>query len=195
VGLSRGTGEPLRPLTLRAHPVVFGFVLFLASELMFFGALFAAYFDLRSQTAVWPPAGVHLRFPESLAGTIILAASSAAMLFVTRSLQRDQHDNARYGLFATILLAVVFLAIAMHGWSVATFHVDSHAYGSLFYTMTGFHALHVVAGIVLLTALFFGLSRRSFMGDDRALAEGITYYWHFVFVVWVLIWATIYVLR
>jgi len=187
--------EPLRPITLRAHPLVFGVVLFLASELMFFGGMFAAYFDLRSQTARWPPANVHLNLLESSIGTFILALSSISMLYVTRSLQRNEIDHARYGLFGTIMLALVFLAIAIHGWGNNTFTVASHAYGSLFYTMTGFHALHVSAGIILLILLFFGISMRQFAGDDRAGAEGVTYYWHFVFVVWLGIWATIYLIR
>ena len=185
----------MRPLTLRAHPLVFGVAVFLASELMFFAGMFAAYFDLRSQTAHWPPPDVHLNLVESALGTALLALSSVAMLFVTRSLQRDEVDHARYGLFATIVLGMLFLAIAIHGWSNNTFGVASHAYGSLFYTMTGFHALHVTAGIILLIALFFGISMRQFAGDDRAGAEGVTYYWHFVFVVWLGIWATIYLIR
>lgn len=186
---------PLRPLTLRAHPLVFGVVLFLASELMLFAAMFAAYFDLRSINPVWPPADVHLHLSESTIGTIALALSSGSMLCVTRSLSRSQVDYARYGLFSTILLGFIFLGIAIHGWTNNTFSINSHAYGSLFYMITGFHALHVTIGVILLILLFFGLSTRTLAGEDRAGAEGITYYWHFVFIIWLAIYGTIYLVR
>lgn len=185
----------LRPLGLRAHPLVFGVVIFLASELMFFAGLFAAYFDLRGETAVWPPADVHLNLIESGVGTLLLAFSSAAVLLVTRTLSRNRAGAARGWLAAAILLGVAFLGIAMHGWSKNRFYVGTHAYGSIFYAMTGFHALHVLVGIVLLGALFFGLQSGAFRTNHRAGAEAITYYWHFVFVVWVGIWGAIYLIR
>ncbi|MBC5816270.1 MAG: heme-copper oxidase subunit III [Candidatus Eremiobacteraeota bacterium] len=185
----------LRPLALRAHPLVFGVVIFLASELMFFAGLFAAYFDLRSETAVWPPSDVHLNLLESGTGTLLLALSSVAMLFVTRALSKNKAHVARAWLAAAIVLGIVFLAVAMHGWSKNVFHVGTHAYGSVFYAMTGFHALHVLVGIILLSALFAGLRSGAFRTSHRAGAEAITYYWHFVFVVWVGIWGAIYLIR
>ncbi|MEO6912722.1 MAG: cytochrome c oxidase subunit 3 [Candidatus Baltobacteraceae bacterium] len=185
----------LRPMALRAHPLVFGVVLFLASELMFFAGLFAAYYDLRSQTAQWPPSGVHLDVLESGIGTLLLALSSGAMLLVTRALNKNKSRVARGWIGAAILLGVAFLAIAMHGWSKNTFGVNSHAYGSVFYTMTGFHALHVLVGVILLCALFFGLRSNALRGNNRAGAEAIMYYWHFVFIVWLGIWGTIYLVR
>ncbi|MFY9739843.1 MAG: cytochrome c oxidase subunit 3, partial [Candidatus Cybelea sp.] len=90
-----GSSGSLRPLAVRAHPLVFGVVLFLSSELMFFAGLFAAYFDLRSQTAIWPPANVRLDPIESGIGSLVLAYSSAAMLLFTRALSRDDARRAR----------------------------------------------------------------------------------------------------
>ena len=188
-------GGALRPLALRAHPLVFGVVLFLASELMFFAGLFAAYFDLRSQTLVWPPTNVHLNVIESGIGTLLLGYSSGAMLLFTRALARDNVSVARLWLSTSIMAGIAFLAIAMHGWSSNTFGVASDAYGSVFYTMTGFHALHVAVGILLLCALFFGLRNPALSANHRAGAEAISYYWHFVFIVWVAIWGTIYLIR
>ena len=188
-------GGSLRPLAIRAHPLVFGVVLFLASELMFFAGLFAAYFDLRSQTAVWPPADVNLNVLESGIGTLFLAYSSVGMLMFARSLSRGRTRTARAWLGSSIVAGIVFLTIAMHGWSKNTFGVASHAYGSVFYTMTGFHALHVAAGIVLLCALFLGFRSQALSANNRSGAEAISYYWHFVFIVWVGIWGTIYLIR
>lgn len=185
----------LRPFALRAHPLVFGVVLFLASELMFFAGLFAAYFDLRSGTAVWPPGDVQLNLAESGIGTVLLALSSGTALLMTRALSRNRVKLARAFLGAGIVLGIAFLAIAMHGWSKNTFHVGTHAYGSIFYAMTGFHALHVAVGILLLGGLFFGVSSPAFRSNHRAGAEAISYYWHFVFIVWLGIWGTIYLIR
>lgn len=184
-----------RSLPFRAHPLVFGVALFLASELMFFAGLFAAYFDLRSLDPVWPPAGVRLDLVQSSAGTLLLAISSGAMFGMNGALDRRRIGAARVWLGTAIACGIVFLAIALHGWSQNTFTIASNAYGSLFYAMTGFHALHVTVGIVLLIALLFGLRSPAFTADGRAGAEAVSYYWHFVFVVWLGIWGTIYLIR
>ncbi len=162
---------------------------------MFFSGLFASYFDLRSQTAVWPPPDVHLDLVESSIGTALLFASSVVMFLMTRALDRGRQKAAYGWLFAAIVCGVFFIAIALHGWSKNTFTMSSNAYGSIFYAMTGFHVLHVTAGVVLLSALFFGLRSNTMRANGRAAAEAIMYYWHFVFVVWVGIWGSIYLIR
>lgn len=179
----------------RAHPLVFGVVLFLSSEVMFFAGLFAAYYGLRGNLSPWPPSDVHLDVRESAIGTALLGISSATAFAMAYFLQRDDFRKARLCLGATIALAIVFLAIALHGWSKNTFGISSHVYGSLFYTMTGFHALHVLAGVFVLCALFFGIEMPAFQRDQRAGVEAISYYWHFVFVVWLGIWGSIYLIR
>ncbi|MFN2528018.1 MAG: heme-copper oxidase subunit III [Candidatus Baltobacteraceae bacterium] len=185
----------MRPLALRAHPLVFGVALFLASELMFFAGLFAGYFDLRSGTAQWPPPGIHLDVLMSSIGTLLLAISSATMIGMTRALDRSGAGAAYPWLFAGILSAIGFVAIAMNGWANDTFSIGSNAYGSIYFAMTGFHVLHVIAGIILLTVLYFGLRSPALTLNYRAAAEAIMYYWHFVFIVWLAIWGTIYFLR
>jgi len=182
-------------LAVRAHPLVFGVALFLASELMFFAGLFAAYFDLRSGSTLWPPPGLHLDTLQSAFGTLMLGISSFTMIGMTRALARAAPSRAYAWLFSGILAAVAFVVIAVSGWQSDGFTIASHAYGSLFFAMTGFHLLHVIAGIVLLLALFFGLRTAALTADHRAGAEAIMYYWHFVFIVWLGIWGTIYFLR
>jgi len=184
-----------RDLALRTHPLVFGVVLFLASELMFFGGMLAAYYNLRTLGTVWPPAGVHLDFVESAIGTGILGISSFSMMMTTHNLARSRYTAARAWLLATIVFGIVFLGIALHGYANDTFRIDTNAYGSVFYMMTGFHALHVAAGILLMLGLFAGIRMPAFTRDERAGAEAIGFYWHFVFGVWVLIWGSIYVVR
>jgi cytochrome c oxidase subunit 3 len=183
------------PLAVRAHPLVFGVVLFLASESMFFAGLFASYYALRAITTPWPPPGIHLDLLESTIGTVLLGLSSVTtMLFQTFATRRNL-VAARIALTSTAVLGAFFLAIAVHGWLHNNFRIDTNAYGSLFYAMTGFHALHVLAGIVLLVLLNVFLTVPAFTSDRRAGAEAIAYYWHFVFVVWLGLWGTIYLIR
>lgn len=98
-------------------------------------------------------------------------------------------------LAATALLGTAFLLLTIHGWVGSTFHIYDNAYGSLFFMLTGFHALHVLAGVIMLLTLFAGIRMTAFERDRRAGAEAIGYYWHFVFLVWVLIWGTLYVIQ
>ena len=184
-----------KALSLRTHPLVFGVVVFLASELMFFGGLLAAYYNLRSIDSPWPPAGVTLDTVESSVGTAFLAVSSATMLLTTHYIAKNRILVARLWLGVTILLGTAFELIALHGWIKAPFGVNSHAYGTTFYALTGFHFAHVLAGIVLLIMLFAGIRSSAFERDKRAGVEAIGFYWHFVFAVWILIWGTIYFVR
>ena len=190
-----GTTTSIAPLPKRAHPLVFGVVLFLASELMFFAALFAAYYNLRTLAPIWPPADVHLDTLQATVGTIVLAASSITTMYALKAIDDESYAKARIALSITILLGTTFLLMAIRGWLHNDFSIRSHAYGSLFYAMTGFHALHVTVGLVLLTGLLLSPWARGFVGSGRAGAEGIGYYWHFVTIVWLGIYATIYWLR
>ncbi len=169
--------------------------MFLASELMFFAGFFAAYFDLRSLATTWPPPGTHLDLVESMIGTIMLAISSGTMVLVQHETARLRYARARAWLALTIVLGIGFLYIAISGWISADFRIDTSAYGSLFFSMTGFHALHVTAGLILMSGLFLGMRRAAFTAENHAGVEGIAYYWHFVFIVWVGLWGTLYLLK
>lgn len=185
----------IAPLPVRAHPLVLGVVLFLASELMFFAALFASYFSLRANRTVWPPPGVHLDPVEASFGTLLLFLSSLVMVLTTRAMDRGRNGAARWWTATAILCATAFVAISLHGYLKNSFTIATNAYGSIYYAMTGFHLLHVTAGIGLLIALLAGLRSPALRANHRAGAEAMTYYWHFVFVVWIGIWGTIYFIR
>lgn len=162
---------------------------------MFFAALFAAYYALRANRAQWPPAGVHLNPLEAGFGTFLLFAASLVMVLATKAMDRQKWRAARWWTFSAIVAAVGFVLVALHGYSDDTFGISTNAYGSIYYTMTGFHLLHVIAGIAILAALLVGMRSRALQVNQRAGAEAMTYYWHFVFVVWVGIFATIYFVR
>jgi cytochrome c oxidase subunit 3 len=182
-------------LAVRGHALILGVILFLASELMFFAAWFAAYFDLRGRTEHWPPPDVRLDTAESTIGTVLLGLSSLLVFFAIREVQAGRAGRARVLLLGTLACAILFLAETAHGWSRNAFTFATHAYGSVFYGMTAFHAAHVAAGVCMLAFLAAGVRAPGFRDAHGAGAEAIAYYWHFVFAVWVLIWATISFVR
>lgn len=162
-------------------------VLFLSSELMFFGGLFAAYFTLRNATSRWPPPGVELDLPLTVAATALLALSSLSMRAGVRRVRRDELGGARAWLGVTFALGGAFLVIKAYELGTAGFGIGSHAYGSLFFTMLGAHGLHLMVGMALLIVV---TARAT---EPRAEAVGA--YWHFVDVVWLAIFGTVYLIR
>jgi cytochrome c oxidase subunit 3 len=186
---------PFAPLPVRAHPLVLGVVLFLASELMFFAGLFAAYYSLRSNTSPWPPRSAHLDPVEAACGTAFLFLGSLVMVLATRALDRGRLLAARAWTGTAIVAGLAFVSIALHGYAGSGLTIATNAYGSVYYALTGFHLLHVVAGIGILVALFAGFRSGALRANHRAVVEAMTYYWHFVFVVWLGIFGTVYLIR
>lgn len=184
-----------KDLALRTHPLVFGVVLFLASDLMIFGGFIAAYFNLRTLANVWPPAGVSLDTTSAAIATAMLAVSSGSMLLVTHYLARNKCTISRLWLGVSILLGTAFVLLSYRDWVASPFRIDTHAYGSLYFIMTGFHVCHVTAGILMMIMLFGNMQKAAFQRDRRAGAEAIGFFWHFVFVIWLLIWGSIYVVQ
>lgn len=170
-----------------------GMLLFISSELMFFGGLFAAYFTIRGRADAWPPEGAHVELLLPVIGTALLLSSSVTMHLATMSLER--RSSVGPWLPATIALGAVFLVIQAFEYSQLTFSVSDHAYGTLFFSMTGFHGLHVFGGLVALVLMWIRIARGQL---DAARPGGLIaagYYWHFVDVVWVLLFTTLYLLR
>lgn len=175
------------PTAHRPHPSVFGMVLFLASELMFFGGLFASYFTLRTATSAWPPPDVELDLPLTAVATVVLTMSSLSMQGAIGRLRGGDLGRGRAWLGVTFALGAVFLAIKGYELGTAGFGVRSHAYGSLFFTMLGAHGLHLVVGMALLVVVGARMI--------EARAEAVGAYWHFVDVVWLAIFGTVYLIR
>jgi cytochrome c oxidase subunit 3 len=182
------------PASPGPSPLGVGVVVWLASELMFFAGLFAAYFTLRSINDVWPPDDVELAAARTAVATVVLVASSGAMHMAVGAAKRDDRRLAARWLGITALMGAVFLANQALEYAEATFQIDDHAYGSIFYLMTGFHGLHVVGGLVFMGAVAVAIAGRS-RAPAHETVEVCAYYWHFVDVVWVAMFATVYVLR
>lgn len=183
------------PLAFRAHPVVLGTVIFIASETMFFSALFATYYDLKSTSAVWPPPYVHLDELGPAFGTAFLLISSGMMFPMLRALRRRNFKAAYGWLYGAIIGGLGYIGTAMHGYSRQEFNMHTSAYASIYLTMTGFHLLHVVVGVIMMLALYAGLRSPAFRSDQHGGAEAVSYYWHFVTVMWFGIYSTVYWIR
>jgi cytochrome c oxidase subunit 3 len=172
-----------------------GVVVWLASELMFFAGLFAAYFTLRSSNEVWPPDDVELATARTALATAVLISSSFTMhLAVRASEARDRTGSVRW-LLVTMGLGALFLANQAVEYAEAPFSISSHAYGSMFYLLTGFHGLHVLGGIGFMAGVIAVIAGRTSRAPAGPPVAVCAYYWHFVDVVWVAMFATIYLLK
>ena len=172
-----------------------GMILFIASEVMFFAALFGAYFTIRAGADQWPPAGVESEVLLPALATGVLIASSATAHLASASAERGDRAKTSAWLSVTIGLGVLFLGAQAYEYSQLGFSVADHAYGTLFYSMTGFHALHVFAGVVTLILIWLKNSRGHLSAGRAGPAIAAGLYWHFVDVVWLLLFATLYLLR
>ncbi|MFN8234344.1 MAG: heme-copper oxidase subunit III [Actinomycetota bacterium] len=180
---------------LEPSPLRFGTILFLASELLFFGGLFAAYFTLRAGTTPWPPPDVELGLAITALGTAFLIVSSFTFQAGVSSAGRGDLRGLRRWVAVSFLLGAAFLSIELYDWSRLAFSVSTHAYGTMYYAMTGFHGLHVIAGLALM-AVVVGRAAQGAYRDGRIDGlESVAYYWHFVDVVWIALFATIFLLR
>jgi cytochrome c oxidase subunit III len=190
------TLEP-RPPPSRAGPslLAVGTIVWLASELMFFGGLFAAYVTLRANSRVWLPHAVHLETAAAAIATVLLIASSGTIHLAGKARERGDRVGMQRWMIITLALGVVFVANQIREFFVLDFSASSSGFASMYYIMTGFHALHVFAGLLLIiAAVVVTMSAKDF--ERRApVAESVTYYWHFVDVVWILLFLTLFVIR
>jgi len=176
-------------------PIRFGTIVFLASELVFFGGLFAAYFTLRSQTNPWPPSSVELDVARPSVATSLLVLSSFTFVAGLRGARAGRLASLSRWIAVTIFLALAFLGLQLLDWVQAGFSVSSHAYGTMVYAMTGFHGLHVIAGVLLMLVILGRMAQGAYGDGIIDGPEAVGYYWHFVDVVWIGLYATIFLLR
>ncbi len=185
-------------------PALLGMMLFIASEVMFFAALFAAYFNARATLPVFPPPGTEFinafvapYLPVFM--TIILLTSSATMQWATLRIRRGDRTGMNRGITITLILGLLFLTLwALDYATLITqddFGIDSGIYGTLFYTLTGFHGAHVIGGVIGLAVILSRGVAGQFTRQHHVAVEAVHYYWHFVDVVWVLLFLTIYVIQ
>ncbi|MHB1343461.1 MAG: cytochrome c oxidase subunit I [Thermoleophilia bacterium] len=181
----------------RRPPGVTGMLLFICSEAVFFASLFYAYVHLRHRAEMWPPAGM----PALEAGlpainTVILLTSGLFAHWGFVSLVKRHRGRFTWATGIAVVLGIAFLTLQGVEWSRTGFALHSGLLGSVFYTLTGFHGLHVSAGAILLLVAAVRARRgdwgTSATNAEVGLVEAGTYYWHFVDVVWLILFALIY---
>ncbi|PJE98573.1 cytochrome B [Streptomyces carminius] len=195
--------------TGHAHPSVnrpnltsVGTIIWLSSELMFFAALFAMYFTLRSVTGseYWQEQAGSLNLPFSATNTTILVLSSLTCQLGVFAAERGDVKRLRMWFVVTFVMGAVFIGGQVFEYTELVEHegisISSGPYGSAFYLTTGFHGLHVTGGLI---AFLFVLGRtyaaRRFTHHQATAAIVVSYYWHFVDVVWIGLFATIYLIK
>ena len=176
------------------NPLPVGVIVWLSSELMFFAGLFAAYFTLRSANDVWPTPQAELDEVRAAIFTLVLIVSSLTMHRSVVAAEHGDRDGALRWLAATFVLGLAFVLNQLAEYLTLGFGIDTDAYGSIFWLLTGFHWLHVVAGLVLMLAL----ARIAWPGTRAPLGvhhQVVGYYWHFVDVVWVGVFVSVYLVQ
>jgi cytochrome c oxidase subunit III len=191
--------RPARPApapreTKRVPLLVVGIVLFLGSELMFFSSLFGTYFTLRAIDATWTPPDIKVDAIRLLS-TSILVASSGTMQMAAHRIKQGRVASMKRWIWLTFLMGAAFLGFQAHEWMTTTFQIRTNAYGSTFFAMTGFHGLHVFAGLVIMLVILGRAATGAYSAENHAGVEVATYYWHFVDVVWIALFTTIFVVR
>lgn len=183
----------------RPNLVSVGTIVWLASELMFFAGLFAIYFTVRAQNVgEWPPPPTELNVPYALVVTIILVASSFTCQFGVFSAERGDVFGLRRWYVLTLVMGTLF--VVGQGIEYANLisegtTIPSSAYGTVFYLATGFHGLHVVGGLVAFVYLLIRTKLSKFTPAQATAAIVVSYYWHFVDVVWIGLFSVIYFIR
>jgi len=176
-----------------------GMVLFIASEVMFFGGLFGAYFTLRSAAPEWPPPdNPHLSAAYAAVLTAILVSSSVTMQFGVWAIRKNNQRRLILWLAVSLLLGATFLAMQALEYANLIeegMTLSSGVFGSTFYTLTGFHGAHVAGGAAFILIVLLRARSGQFTARYHDTVEMASYYWHFVDVVWIGLFSTIYLLR
>lgn len=174
-----------------------GMVALVMTEAMLFALLLFSFFYLRAQAAQWPPAGIaDPELPISAVRTALLLASSLTIAWADRGIRAGRQGRLRWGLVATFVLAGVFLAghVQEAAQLLGEFTWRTNAYGSLWYVITNFHAAHLAVGMAMI-AFTYAAARSGAFAAERDLGVRVTsIYWHFVDVVWVAVYSSLYLL-
>ncbi|PYE84998.1 cytochrome c oxidase subunit 3 [Pseudoroseicyclus aestuarii] len=183
----------------------YGFILFIMSEVMFFAAWFWAFFKNALypmgpmspiQDGVWPPEGVIPFDPWHLPliNTLILLCSGAACTWAHHALaEEDNREDTKWGLILAVGLGVLFTAFQIREYAEAAFSFSGNVYGAIFFMATGFHGVHVVIGTIFLLVCLLRIRAGQMSREQHVGFEAAAWYWHFVDVVWLFLFASIYI--
>lgn len=176
-----------------------GMMLFIVSEVMFFVAFFWAFFwgslsPVVGIGAVWPPEGISVMdiWEIPFLNTLLLLASGGSVTWAHHSMVAGKRSELVLGLSVTVALAVVFTGLQFYEYIEAGFTVSDGIYGSIFYMATGFHGFHVMIGTLVLSISLLRVLRYEVTKQHHFGFEGGAWYWHFVDVVWLFLFVSVY---
>lgn len=177
-----------------------GFILFICSEVVFFGGFFWAFFHSSLSPsillgAVWPPVNVVGLNPYGIPmlNTAILLLSGFSITWVHFGLISGNYNEVNYGFLVTLGLAVFFTVLQVGEYLTAPFNMSDSVYGSVFYSLTGLHGLHVIIGSIFIAVCYFRFYDNQFTVKHHLGFEFASWYWHFVDVVWLFLYVFVYV--
>ena len=194
-GEHKGDHTPIVQIGLR-----YGMTLFIISEVMFFVAWFWAYFDSSLFPdavigGVWPPKDIKTLDPWQipLVNTLILLLSGTTVTWAHHSMLENDRKGLTNGLLLSVILGLIFTGFQAYEYFVADFKLSSGIYGATFYMATGFHGFHVLVGTIFLAVCYFRARAGHYKPDHHFGFEAAAWYWHFVDVVWLFLFASIYI--
>jgi cytochrome c oxidase subunit 3 len=188
-------GPPIANKSSRVEAPLLGMFLFIASEVMLFGAFFTAYFFVRVAAGTpWPTPPFHL--PVYIAGinTAILVTSSFTVHWALQSIKRDNHAGLKAGLLLTFLMGLTFLLTQILEYSRIGFAPKDGAFATVFFCLTGLHGAHVFVGLTLLAFATTRAFRGHYSAAHHHGVEIPGIYWHFVDVMWIVVYTTVYII-
>nr|YP_010890632.1 cytochrome c oxidase subunit III [Hypoderma bovis]WJK71613.1 cytochrome c oxidase subunit III [Hypoderma bovis] len=188
---------------LHTEPVTtglrWGMILFIMSEVLFFISFFWAFFHMSLSPSIelgvmWPPMGIipFNPFQIPLLNTVILLTSGITVTWAHHSLMEGNHSQATQGLFFTVLLGIYFTILQAYEYNEAPFSIADSVYGSTFFMATGFHGIHVLIGTSFLLICLVRLLNNHFSKMHHFGFEAAAWYWHFVDIVWLFLFVSIY---
>jgi cytochrome c oxidase subunit 3 len=189
-------GPPPANVSSRVEAQFLGMLLFIISEIMLFGAFFTAYFFIRVVGgAEWFPFdGLELPVGIAAVNTAILISSSFTMHWALEGARNENRRALRVGLLTTALLGLTFLTIQVNEYVHLGFPISENAQTTVFYSLTGLHGAHVFVGLTLLTMATIRAFRGHFTAKEHRGVEVPGIYWHFVDVMWILVFSSLYLL-
>ncbi len=188
-------GPPLANRSSRVDASTLGIFLFIGSEIMLFGAFFTAYFFVRIVAGTpWPTPPFHLPVYAGFVNTCILVTSSFTMHWALTSIKRGNRAGLQAGLSLTFLMGLTFLLTQIAEYSRIGFAPKDGAFGTVFFCLTGLHGAHVFVGLCLLGFATIRSFRGHFSPEHHHGVEIPGIYWHFVDVMWIVVFVTVYIL-
>ena len=188
-------GPPPANRSSRVEPQLLGMLLFIISEVMIFGAFFTAYFFIRvGQGDPWPAPGTTLPVEVAGVNTAILVSSSLTMHWAQEGIKRGNRWALKAGILTTFLLGCTFLFVQINEYANIGFAPQDHAQQTIFYSLTGLHGAHVFIGLLLLLFVTIRAFRGHYSPEEHRGVEVPGIYWHFVDVMWLVVYTTVYIL-